>query len=286
VNLNNIRKIQLHGAKLVNTNGNHIAIHSAAQRALGFSRPPTWEESDAFTPETANNPDPQAREFADDPVNLSASRAILSLAALDHAVHTTTADQRLSPAGRTEKLTPVRINTVRVIAKAGADVATIGHDVSTREAAFYAAPRLPGGDAQAAHEDVELREHWRTLPIAKRTPLLEQMQAGKNDRMLAALIRSPIPLEGNDAGLIADAWRCSVDQRSPKESAALKSAVANHQWADSVTRAAATYAIRSGGMSKLAMMEAAKGTGGEHLFSDANSIPLDTPGQAQAPHAA
>jgi hypothetical protein len=285
VNRNNLRKAALYGAKIASTDTSHIAVHSAMQRALGFARPPSWEESDSFTPETEKLSDPSQREFIDDPASLSASRAILSLAALDHAVHTITADQHLSPAGRAEMPTPVRINTVKVIAKAGAEVATIGHDVSTREAAFYAAPRLPGGDAQAAHEDVELRDHWRTLPIAKRTPLLEQMQAGNNDRMLAALVRSPIPLEGNDAGLVAGAWRGSVDQRSPKESAALKASRANVDWADSVTRASATYAIRGGGMSKLEMMDAAKGTGGEHLFSDANSIPANTPGQAEAPRA-
>ena len=63
MNLNNLRRVQLHGGTLASTVG-HLAIHTS-QRAYGFSRAPSLEESTQFTPETASNPDPQAREFVE-----------------------------------------------------------------------------------------------------------------------------------------------------------------------------------------------------------------------------
>lgn len=274
MNRNNLLRCQLYGARLVNADGTHFAVHTATMRPLGFASPPSWEDSTAFTDATAANPAPEAREFIEiDQSALPASRAILSLAKFDHETHEAMNNTRLSPTGRAEALQAPRTAVIATVAKAGGDLEAIGRECATRESAFYAAPKLPANDVQAAFEDRELRDMWRTSPVARRTVLFQQMQAGNNSRMLEALVRSPIPLEGNDAGLIAGAWRGAVDKRSPTESAALKASRANVDWADTVCRASAKYAARAVGLSHAEIAAAAAGSGGEFLFSDTHTIP-------------
>jgi len=55
--------------------------------------------------------------------------------------------------------------------------------------------------------------------------LLEQMGRGESSRLLAALVRSPIPLEGHEAALVNTAWRTSVDKLEPSKATALKAAL-------------------------------------------------------------
>jgi hypothetical protein len=239
------------------------------QRALGFGRPPSWEESTAFTEATASKTEPSDREFIkSDPTGLPAARAILALTALDHQIHEANTDSRLSPAGRTEKLAAPRVTTIKTIATAGRDIAAHGTTVAQRERDFYKPTPLPSGDVAAASEDRELRDHWKSAPVAKRTQMLSQMQAGQHDRMLGALTRSPIPLDAHEAELVNTAWCDSVAKRDPKQAAALQSSADNHQWADGVVKASAKYASRSSGLSPLEITSAAAGTGGEFLFDN------------------
>jgi hypothetical protein len=267
----NLMRVQLHGGKLVNST-DHIALASVSNRSYGFGRPPAWTESDAFTSETAAKLDPAAREFADDPLSLAASRAMLALPALDHTMHQINGDARLSPSGRQEKLAEPRTAAIKAIATAAAAVAAHGQALQTREADFYAPPKLTASDVQAGLEDRELRDSWRTSPTSKRTQMLQQMQAGHNERMLAALVRSPIPLETHEGALVKDAWAATVEKREPKKAGELKAARANQDWADSVVRAAAQYAPRATGLTPAEITAAAKDTGGESIFFN-NGLP-------------
>lgn len=272
-NINNWKKVALDGAKLVS--GDHLAIHTEIQRALGYALPPSWSDSTDFTLESAANADPSKRHFKEsDPSCLPAVRSALALTGLDHLIHMANADARLSPAGRVEKLAEPRRAAIKMIATAGGDVAAIGRDVQAREGEFYAPAKVPAGDVAAAFEDRELRDSWRASPTPKRMQMLEQMARGENPRMLESLVRSPIPLEAHEAGLVTSAWRGAVDARMPKEAAELKSSRANVDWADSVVRASAQYARRSSGLSSLEIEQAAQGTGGEHLFNYANTAPI------------
>jgi hypothetical protein len=268
--LNNLKKVGLHNAKLVSTSP-HLVIHSAMQRAYAYGSPPSIEESDQFTSESANNPDPSLREFADSPVNLSAARSILALTGLDHAVHLANTDTKLSPSGRIEKLAPIRTATVKTIAKAGADVASIGQAVHKSASEFYAPVKLAVNDAVSASEDRELRDHWKASPTPKRTVLLGEMQNGQHERLLQALTRSPVALEKHEASLVQACWLDNITKRDPKRAAEVQSKLDTHVWADSVVKASAHYARKSVGLSKLEMMDAAKGTGGEFMFADDNA---------------
>jgi hypothetical protein len=272
MNRNNLRKAALYGAKIASTDTSHIAVHSAMQRTLGFARPPSWEESDSFTPETEKLADPSRREFIEaDPVNLSAARSILSLAALDHATHTINTDSRLTPAGRADKLAKPRVNTIKAIATAAADVKAHGATVHTRASAFYAPLKLPAGDTQAASEDRELRDHWKSSPLPKRTVLLGEMQTGQHERLLQALTRSPIQLEKHEASIIQSCWLDTVAKRDPKQHTEVQAALDTHGWADGVVKAAARYARKSVGLSQTEITQAAKDTGGEFMFADDNA---------------
>lgn len=269
MNRNNLLKAQLHGARVLTDQ--HIAIHSASNRAYGFGRPPSWEENDTFTPETAAKLDPAAREFVEtDPVNFAAGHAMLALPALDATTHAVNADGRLSPAGRAEKLREPRASAIKTIATAAADVAAHGQALDTRESAFYAPPKLPANDVQAGLEDREARDTWHAMPASARTAALERMTRGEDDRLLEALARNPVRSldDPNEVSMINTAWRAAVDRRAPAKAAELKSARANHDWAHSVVSAAAQYAPRSTTLSPGEITEAARGTGGETIFFD------------------
>jgi hypothetical protein len=284
MNLNNLKKIQLHGGTLV-TSGGHLAIHTQA-RAYGFARPPSIEESTAFTPETANSPDPAQREFIEsDPANLPASRAILSLAALDHATAKLAADPALSNVGRTEALKAPRIDTIKTISKAGADLLPIGEAAHKSASEFYAPLKLPAGDTQAASEDREMRDHWKSSPLPKRTVLLGEMQNGQHERLLGALTRSPIALEKHEASLVQSAWIDTVTKRDPKRAATVQSALDSHDWATSVVKDSAKYATRSSGLSPIEINQAAQDLDAMRLFSGPGTIPASVPGQTDAPRA-
>jgi hypothetical protein len=267
MNLNNLRKAQLHGARI--HTDSHIAIASVS-RAYGFGRPPSWEENDQFTPETAAKLDPAAREFVDDPLNLAASRTMLALPSLDHTTHQILNDARLSPAGRAEKLRAPRIEAIKTIGAAAAAVAAHGQALKAREAQFYAPPTLPANDVHVGLEDHEVRARWRTMPISARTAALERMARGEDDRLLEALARSPVRSldDPNEVSMINTAWRAAASRRNPKAAAELQAARANHDWADSVVKAAAQYSARSTALTPAEITEAARGTGGEAIFFD------------------
>jgi hypothetical protein len=267
LNINNLKKVALYGGKLGDSDLGHIAL-TTPSRGYGFGAPPSWEDSTDFTPATAGKASPEDREFVDEPVSLAASRAMLAMLQLDAQVHAVTTDSRLSPAGRMEALKAPRANAIKTIATAGRDIAAHGATVAQRERDFYAPAKLPVGDAVSAHEDGELRAHWRTSPVAQRTKMLAQMQAGENTRMLEALTRSPIPLEAHETELVNTAWREAQAKRDPAKSSALKSARANADWSDGVVKAAARYASRSSGLSPVEIAAAAKDSGGEHLFDN------------------
>jgi hypothetical protein len=281
MNLNNLKRCQLFGSKLVTTGG-HVAVHTPL-RAYGFSRPVSVEESDQFTPETATNPDPAQREFVEaDPANLPASRAILSLTALDHATAKLNADQRLTATGRAEQLAAPRVNCIKTIAKSGSDLVAVGQTVRKTASEFYAPRKLAVNDAVAAHEDVELRSHWRDAPPPKRSQMLRDIQSGKNDRMLEALTRSPISLEPHEASIVQGAWIDRVAARDPARHAAVQASLDSHLWATSIVKDAATYSRKATGLSPVEIAQAAQACDGAGLFSNANSIPLDVPGQVAA----
>jgi hypothetical protein len=272
MNINNLKKVALHGARLVNTDSSHIAVHSALQKPYGFGRPPTIETSDKFTPASESLADPGLREFRDDPANLSAVRSVLALTSLDQQIHVATLDSSLSPSGRQEKLFAPRVAAIKTIAQAGAELTSHGTKLAQRESDFYQPDKLPLGDAQAASEDKELRDHWRSSPTSKRAQMLGQMQSGNHERMLRALTRSPIPLETHEAELVNTLWHGAVDRREPAKAAELQSSRANVDWATSTVRAAATYATRSSGLSGIDITNAAAKTGGEHLFDNTNAV--------------
>ena len=258
----------MHGARVV-TNGGHIAIHSAS-RAYGFGRPPSLDENDQFTPETATKADPAAREFIDDPVSLAATRAMLALPSLDHTTTQINADARLSPAGRAEKLKEPRVAAIKTIATAAADVGKHGQALKAHEAQFYAPLTLPTSDVHAALHDGEIRDRWHAMPVSARTAALQRMARGEDDRLLEALARSPVRSldDPNESALINTAWRATVERRAPAKAAELKSARANHDWAQSVVAAAAQYAPRSTTLTPAEITDAARGTGGESIFFD------------------
>jgi hypothetical protein len=273
MNINNLRKVQLHGARVV-TDGGHIAIHSAS-RAYGFGSPPAgFQENTDFTAETATKLDPAAREFVDDPVSLASSRAMLALPSLDYTTHQIVNDARLSPAGRAEKLKEPRVAAIKTIATVAAEVGKHGQTLRAREAQFYAPPKLTN-DVQAGLEDREVRDHWRALPVGQRMSSLEGMARGQDDRTLEALVRSPVAMEPNERELIRNAWVKTAEKRKPKEAAELKAAVAVHEWADSVVKAAAQYSARATGLTPAEITEAARGTGGEGIFFNSGLRAVD-----------
>jgi hypothetical protein len=261
----NLQRNQLNGARVLATTG-HFALETAMKRALGFANPPTWEHNDRFTPETEAKADPAAREFVEtDPVNLHAGRVIFALTGLDNKTHEVTNNARLSPAGRTDALKEPRVAMIKAITAAAADVAAHGQERNARKDAFYGSTPLASGDMVGALQDRHVIDHYLAQPLSKRMQSIAQMTNGQDGRTLEALVRSPVPLEANEAAMIKGAWHKAVDQRQPAKAAELKAALANQSWAETVIQQAAQYAPRLSGLSPAEFAEAAGS--GAHLFN-------------------
>jgi hypothetical protein len=263
----NVLKNQLNRAQVVTRPG-HTAIITAMNRVFVRDDPPTVENDDRFTPETVAKLNPSDRWFVElDAVNQLAAHTTFAVTSLDDKIESVMKDGRLSPAGRTEALKEPRTATIKAITAAAADVAAQGQERNARKEKFYGPTPLPPNDVNEALVDRELRDRHFALPLAKRMQSITQMANGQDDRALAALVRSPVPLEANEAALVRDAWHTHVDKREPAKAAELKTALANHTWAEGEIRKAAQFAIRYSGLSPAEIAKAAAGTGGEYVFS-------------------
>ena len=97
-----------------------------------------------------------------------------------------------------------------------------------RAQASLAPPRA--ADAIEATEDGEVRAHVRSLAAEAQTALAQTLMDGKDDRILLALMRSPLPLTGVLAEALPEAWRRHVGRSDPDRSRALARGKELSEW--------------------------------------------------------
>lgn len=236
------------GARLVSV-ADHVAYASALGKGYGWAlHPGGLYDDDGFTPETATG-DPRRAEFRErDPYTLHAVRSMGAVLALDNDIHTANRDQRLSVAGKAERLAAVVPPHLQMIAKAGAALAAQAPALDVDDGTFYRVPPAGSDPEQIAH-DREIRDNWRAMQPGERERLLGSITNGQEPRALLALKRSPVTLDPPHAqATIDEAWRASVDRAQPERAAEIKAARAAHQWATHTVRTAARYAATTSGM--------------------------------------
>jgi hypothetical protein len=258
----------LNGAQHPPHDDSRILYKSAVTgRGYGYPSPPSWEESDQFTPDTAHLADPKQARFVEvDPAIAHANEAQWGQLELDGDIASAYRDQRLSPAGRAERIATLVPGHLQRIANAVTALDTHGKNLKVNEEAFYAAPKV-GNDLEAGLADREIRDRYNAMDAAGRAGLLDSIARGSAARVALALKRSPVPLEPNAAQVVESAWRAAVDREHPQKAAQLKAARAHYEWADSVARAAAQYSATLPGVTPQAIAEAVRGTGTEQLFN-------------------
>jgi hypothetical protein len=159
--------------------------------------------------------------------------AIRKVAALDDATIAALRDPRLSPAGRVERVAPQRTAAVQAVADATARLGAEVNRIDAARAALYAPPALDPTDAVGAELDAEIRRRYPQVEGAMRNTLRDELAAGKQSRILLALLRDPLPTP--DADWTRAVWTDHIDATHGAEVAALDSAAADAEWALSVT---------------------------------------------------
>lgn len=115
-----------------------------------------------------------------------------ALAALEQARQRAKDDRNLSDIGRAKVTDPARAAALAAIQEAAADLDELRHAAAVLERQVFGPPVLEPTDAVAAIVDREIRDYLRALPPGDRAASIKEL--GGSSAMLAAVLRSPIPL--------------------------------------------------------------------------------------------
>jgi hypothetical protein len=141
-------------------------------------------------------------------------------------------DRELSDLGRTKRLEPLQ--TQLVLQMAGAD-AQLDREVAhfdKRESDLLAVPKLDPTHAAVAVEDRELRGWWRQQSAEERSAHLQRIASEPgHERLMIAMMRSPVPQLDHEVKFIADVWKSVKRLDNPGEALAIDQGRSNLEWA-------------------------------------------------------
>lgn len=184
---------------------------------------------------------PGSMRFAMPPLHES-ERQCLSIVMFDSAVHglgeyldaapAILNDRELSELGRTKKIEPLQaklvLGTVQVDTMLDRDEAHF--DKLERE--LLAVPKLEATYTAMAVEDAEARSWWRSQPAEERAKLMKRIESEPgHERLMIALMRSPVPQLEHEVQFVADVWKRLKRQDNPGQALAIDRGRANVEWA-------------------------------------------------------
>lgn len=272
MNLLNLKRLHFHGATVQGLEGvrsgrNHLEIILANKRSTGFGRPPVLTDVDRFTAATAGLNDPERMEFDDDAPSLLAIRALMPLAKVAKVIADVDNDRRLSDAGRREKVQAAGVDAVKLISMQAAALRREHDAVRVLEVALFDAPlQMRSDDHVAIAHDREIRDRLLREGGQIDLALLGTILGGNGERIAAALMRSPLPLNGEIAARVQDAWRAAIAKREPQKAAAWKLAADGAEWAGHVVGNAARLTVEYADLSPVEVYKAAQPGGGVEAF--------------------
>lgn len=159
-------------------------------------------------------------------------RALDVLGSFVQALRQIEADETLSPLGRERKLGPLRINAIREVARARANVDTIARGFDEREAAMLRVPTVDPTHSAVAIEDREIRDWWRALEPERRAEMMRLFDTEPgHERIELALLRSPVALADLELRSIREAWNRGRRLNNAAETLAIDNGRNVTEWA-------------------------------------------------------
>lgn len=156
-----------------------------------------------------------------------------SLADMAEKVAGINSDTDLSDTGRQRKLDPLRKDVILMVAQADRQLDDEIEHFAKRERELTQIPALDPTHAAMAVEDREIRDWWARQDQKVRSALMTriQEQAQNHDRMMIALLRSPVPQLDHEVALVRGAWDAAKRAANPAEALAIDAGRASVEWA-------------------------------------------------------
>jgi len=167
-------------------------------------------------------------------------KAALAIRAATSAAARVTAiqrDERLSDTAKAEDIANAWAGGAAKVDKLLSEVEAEAERFAAHERAMLAPPPVTDPVHQMA--DMEARQWLASVPAADLPDLVNKMQAGELPELLAAAMRSPVPLPGGIAQALPAAWRAHLTRTRPDDLRALDARRERLTWLLEVTRQAA-----------------------------------------------
>lgn len=146
-------------------------------------------------------------------------------------------DARLSESAKAEDIASAWAGGAAKVDKLLSEVEAEAERFAAHERATLAPPPVTDPVHQMA--DMEARQWLASVPAADLPELVNKMQAGELPELLAAAMRSPVPLPGGIAQALPAAWRAHLTRTRPDDLRALDARRERLTWLLEVTRQAA-----------------------------------------------
>ncbi|WP_218510614.1 hypothetical protein [Variovorax sp. dw_308] len=141
-------------------------------------------------------------------------------------------DAMLSPLGKEQKLLPKQKERIEGVSRAWASIENYEQSLDRREAEMLRVPNLDPTHTAMAIEDREMRDWWARQDSDTRTKLLNQIgDEPGHDRMMIALLRSPVPQLDHEVKFVRDVWNRSKRLENLPEAESISSGRAAVEWA-------------------------------------------------------
>lgn len=167
-----------------------------------------------------------------------AVRAMTSAAAQAAVVER---DPDLSDTAKARKVAEIQAAATSKVGDALHDAELDMATFETAATAFYAPP--PVADPVEQVRDMEARQWLAAQPEAALPGIVQKMTAGELPALLAAAMRSPVPLPGGIAQALPAAWRAHLERTAPDRLHAMETIRERKEWARMVVRQVASVVV-------------------------------------------
>lgn len=220
------------------TIGGALRLHfqpKAGERGLmtGFAPPPRTVRIERFDPATEHLSQSERLAFTKDSSSLIAAAVNRALDRWGGAVAATANNIRLTAPGRAELNVEATSTAITAVGLSFAKLAQIRATQAAQRATLFAVPKA---DAAETIVDVECRQLYRALSNAERSDVFTKFEQAHNQRMMLALLRSPIKLNAQEQELLDAAWASQVAAQKPEAAATLVISESLNAWAIGFTQ--------------------------------------------------
>lgn len=171
-------------------------------------------------------------------------RALTALATMAETTDQIQSDQRLSEVGKKERIDPVRLEGLSQIAGLSTQVDDFEAHTNQMEAQLHKVPALDPAHHAMALEDREIRDWLRSQAGADRAGVLQRMASDPGqERLLLAILRSPIPQSDHEVELARTAWNRRAAERDPAMALAVEQRRSVIEWSRSGLAQVAALAL-------------------------------------------